>query len=120
MEKQLIEILLILALATFPILMGSWIYMYRKVINGGLEYVGEKYNEKKIVIPPGKFTVVEVNGKCVMVSEGMNSWFTIRINGGVRQRVFKIRLINTKGNLTIINESKTMSLSINIRCEASA
>ncbi len=118
MDEQLIEILLILGLSTFPLLMVAWVRTYRKLIEGGLEYVGENYNDKKITVPPNKSATVYVRGKCVLLSEGMNSWFTIRINNGVRQRVFKIRLINTEGDLTIINESRTMPLNLVIRCEA--
>ncbi|BBG25316.1 hypothetical protein [Sulfuracidifex tepidarius] len=118
MDEQLIEILLILGLSTFPLLMAAWVSTYRKLIRGGLEYVGENYNDRRIIVPPSKSVTVHVSGKCVLLSEGMNSWFTIRMNNGVRQRVFKIRLMNTEGDLTIINESRTMPLNLVIRCEA--
>lgn len=119
MNGQFIEILLLLALSTFPLLMAGWVTTYRKLIRGGLEYVGEKYIDRRVKVPPGKSLTVQINGKCTLISEGVNSWFTIRINGGVRQRVFKIRLINANGDLTLINESKTMHLEVIIRCQAS-
>ncbi|EHP70773.1 MAG: hypothetical protein RXS23_06380 [Metallosphaera yellowstonensis] len=99
-----------------PILMLLWFRYYRKLLKGALEYPGDSFTEDRIRIPPSHSVKVRINGKCTIVITGVNSWATIRVNGGPRQKVYKVRLVNATGELEIVNESKVFHIDVYLRC----
>ncbi len=103
-------------LLPFIILWGLWLRFYRKIITEGLAFPGNDYKEKRIKIKPNSSVTLEVKGKCAILVNSMSGWATIRINNGVKQKIYKIRLINADGKLEIINESKIFPLDIIVRC----
>ncbi|EZQ02072.1 MULTISPECIES: hypothetical protein [Acidianus] len=107
--------LFILLLTPFFILWSFWLRYFRKIISGGLDYVGNSYTENKIRILPSSSVKVKIKGKTVIVVSGVSSWVTIRVNGGPRQKVFKIRLLNTEGEVEIINENRVFQVNVVIR-----
>lgn len=84
----------------------------------GLEYVGDEYKEITYTIPPSGSVKVKISGKCTLLISGGTNWATIRINGGPRQKVFKIRLLNNPGEIEIINDSKLFTINVRIRYSA--
>jgi hypothetical protein len=82
---------------------------------GALDYVGEDYKEVKLTIGPRKSIKLKVEGKCAIIIGGPNGWITIKVNGGPRQKVFKLRLLNVVGRLELINESFSLPSSVLLR-----
>ncbi|BBD72091.1 hypothetical protein HS1genome_0480 [Sulfodiicoccus acidiphilus] len=109
------SLLFLLALLPLPILSYAWGATYRKLTRGAMEYVGENFNEVLLTIAPRKSVKVGVEGRCAIVVEGANSWVTIRLNGGPREKVFKLRLLNFTGELELINESFALPCSLRLR-----
>ncbi len=118
--SSIMMIVTLVLLLTLPLITLSslWLRYYRKIMIEALSFPGTTYTENSIHLMPSQSVNVQVKGKCVLVVSGVSSWITIRINGGPRQRVFKVRLLNVTGNLEIINESKVFQVSIIIRCES--
>ncbi|WP_338604618.1 hypothetical protein V6M85_05325 [Sulfolobus tengchongensis] len=101
-----------------PILTYLWFKYYNLIISEGTKYVGEKYTEEEILLLPSTSKTVRVNGKVVILVYGVNSWVTIRVNGGPKQKIFKIRLLNEIGDLELINESKVFQVKVKLRYSA--
>ena len=109
---QLFSLILIIPL---PILTYFWFKYYNLIITEGAKYVGENYIEEEILLLPSSKRVVIISGKTVILVYGQNPWVTIRINGGAKQKVFKIRLLNHTGTLELINESKIFQIRVKVR-----
>lgn len=112
---QLFTLILIIPL---PILTYLWFKYYNILINEGMKYVGDKYVEEEIILLPSSSKTVKISGKTVILVYGVNPWITIRINSGVKQKVFKIRLLNQIGELELINESKVFQAKVKLRYSA--
>ncbi len=113
---QLYYLLLFLPL---PIMFTLWLRYYNKIILEGIKFPGEKYFERRVTIRPSSSVTLEVGGKCTIIVNGINSWATIRLDGKAKEKVFKIRLLNTADKLSkleIINESKVFSIDVIVRC----
>ncbi|QKR00405.1 hypothetical protein GWK48_08490 [Metallosphaera tengchongensis] len=112
----------LVAVLTFPLIVLSslWFSYYRKIMVEALKFPGSSYNESFIHLKPLESVKIQINGKCVLVVNGVSSWVTIRINGGPPQKVYKIRLLNTKGEVEILNESRVFQVSLLIRFESSS
>ncbi len=112
---QLFALILIIPL---PILSYLWFRYYNIIITEGKKYVGEKYAEEEILLLPSSSKKVKISGKTVIIVNGVSAWVTIRVNGGPKQKVFKIRLLNSSGELELINESKVFQLKVILRRSA--
>ncbi len=97
------------------ILWGLWGRYFRKIVNEGLKYVGDDYIDEKYKISPLSSVKLNINGKCAIIINGGTGWATIRVNGGPREKVFKIRLLNTTGTVEIINDSRLFPIVVSIR-----
>ena len=93
-----------------------WFRYYRKIIRAGIEYVGESPKQKVIILKPNEKIKIKLNGKATIVVSGVNPWLTIKYNG-IKQKVYKIRLLNYTGEIELINESKIFTLSLTILTE---
>lgn len=107
--------LFMLLVIPYFILWGLWGKYFRKIVTEGLKYVGDEYVDENYKIPPLSSVKIAINGKCAIIINGGTGWATIRINGGPREKVFKIRLLNAVGTLEIINESRFFPIIVSIR-----
>ncbi|BBL46755.1 hypothetical protein MJ1HA_0854 [Metallosphaera sedula] len=114
---MLAEFLLLLVLPLIT-LSSLWLRYYRKIMLEALSFPGTSYTENSVHLMPSQSITFKVDGKCVLVVNGVSSWVTMRVNGGPPQRIFKVRLLNTKGIVEVKNESKVFQVSLLVRCES--
>ena len=100
----------------FVLLINIWFKYYRKLIKAGIEYVGENATQRTIVLKPNERIKIRLNGKATIIVSGVNPWVTIKYNG-IKQKVYKIRLLNHVGEIELINESKLFTLTLTILTE---
>ncbi|BFH72534.1 hypothetical protein SJAV_04780 [Sulfurisphaera javensis] len=100
----------------FILLINMWFRYYRKVIRAGIDYVGNNPSQKIIILKPSEIVKINLNGKATIIVSGVNPWLTIKYNG-IKQKVYKIRLLNHVGEIELINESKIFTLSVTILTE---
>ncbi len=108
--------LLLLLFLPLPLLYVLWLKYYNKIIVEGMKFPGENYRELRVTVKPSSSVLLEVEGKCTILVNGVNGWATIRVNGKAKEKVFKIRLLKANGRLEIINESKVFSIDVIVRC----
>ncbi|MEL9970498.1 MAG: hypothetical protein QXR57_07540 [Metallosphaera sp.] len=110
----------VLLILTVPLIAMSslWLRYYRKIMYEALSFPGSDYTESVFHLMPSQSIELQVNGKCVLIVNGVSSWITMRVNGGPKQKVFKVRLLNAKGKVVITNESRVFQVSLIVRCEA--
>lgn len=95
----------------------AYFYYFRKLVRAGIEFPGESSRTVKVVVNPNSREVVKVCGKTTIMVNGGQGWISIRVNGGPVQRVFKIRLIRTCGEIELINESRIFKLKVTVITE---
>lgn len=100
----------------FIVLINMWFKYYRKIIKAGIEFVGSNASQKVIILKPNERIRITINGRTTIVVSGVNPWLTIKYNG-VKQKIFKIRLLEHVGEIELINESKIFTLSLTILTE---
>jgi len=113
---SLIPFIITIYFAGFIILINMWFMYYRKLIRAGIEYIGENATQKTIILKPNEKINIKLNGKATILVSGVNPWLTIKYNG-IKQKVYKIRLLDHIGEIELINESKIFTLSLTILTE---
>ncbi|MEM1626443.1 MAG: hypothetical protein QXV69_04075 [Sulfolobaceae archaeon] len=107
--------ILIILLFPFIILVILWIYYFKKIINEGLKFVGESYQETRIYLRPKGKAKLRISGRCVIVVEGANNWITLKYNN-IYIKIFKIRLLTFNNTqIEIINDSRFFSVNVILR-----
>ncbi|MDT7875851.1 MAG: hypothetical protein RQ872_03940 [Sulfolobaceae archaeon] len=101
----------LLYLLGLVLLIRSWFLYYRKIINAAIEYVGDQPQQQAIVLKPGETKKIFLNGKTTILVNGVNPWLTIKYNG-IKQKVYKVRLLNHVGEIELINESKVFTVNV--------
>ncbi|QIW24929.1 hypothetical protein EWF20_12855 [Sulfolobus sp. S-194] len=100
----------------FILLINIWFRYYRKIIKVGIEYVGNDAKQENIILKPNEKLKIKLHGKATIIVSGVNPWLTIKYNG-IKQKIYKIRLLNYIGEIELINESKIFTLSVTILTE---
>jgi len=113
---DLMPFIITIYFAGFIILTNMWFKYYRKLIRAGIEYIGESATQKAITLKPNEKIKIKLNGKATIIVSGVNFWLTIKYNG-IKQKVYKIRLLDHIGEIELINESKIFTLSLTILTE---
>lgn len=104
--------LLLLALSLgFILLMRGWFYYYRKIMIAAVEYVGENHEKTTITLKPGEHVTIRLHGKTTIMTTGVNGWISVKYNG-IKQKIYKVRLINYNGEVELINESKVFTVNV--------
>ena len=93
-----------------------WFIYYRKLITTGIEYVGKNATRKTILLRPNEKIKIKLNGKATIIVSGTYPRVTLIYNG-MRQKIYKIRLLNYIGEIELINESKIFTLTLTILTE---
>jgi len=112
----LIPFIITIYFAGFIILINMWFMYYRKLIRAGIEYIGENATQKTLILKPNEKIKIKLNGKATIIVSGVNPWLTIKYDG-IKQKVYKIRLLDHIGEIELINESKIFTLSLTILTE---
>jgi len=113
---MLAPLILTIYFVGFILLINMWFKYYRKLIKAGIEYVGENPTQRTIILKPNERIKIKLNGKATLIVSGVNPRVTIKYNG-VKQKVYKIRLLNHVGEIELINESKLFTLTLTILTE---
>ena len=106
-----VGIMFLLLFIGLVLLMRGWLYYYRKIINVAIEYVGDNPQKTVLTLKPGEKAVVKLHGKTTIMVSGINSWLTLKYKG-VKQKIYKVRLINYEGEVELINESKVFTVNV--------
>ncbi|BCU69258.1 hypothetical protein [Stygiolobus caldivivus] len=93
------------------LLMRGWLYYYRKIMLAAVEYVGENPEKTVLTLKPSEHVILKLNGKTTIIVSGVNSWITLKYNG-IKQKIYKVRLINHHGEVELINESKVFTVNV--------
>ncbi|MGC9105302.1 MAG: hypothetical protein ACP5HQ_02605 [Thermoprotei archaeon] len=117
MVQSPLVLVLIVLLATFPLLLAAWFYYYRKIMKAGIEYPGSSPYMRSFEIPPKGMVKLETEGKVTLLVEGLNPWAIIRKNQGPPQRIYKIRLLSDVRFLEIQNPSAVFAIRVRALCE---
>ena len=111
-----IPIIITIYFIGFVILINMWLKYYRKLIIAGIEYVGENATRKTILLRPNEKIKIKLNGKATIIVSGTYPRVTL-IYKGMRQKIYKIKLLNYIGEIELINESKIFTLTLTILTE---
>ncbi|BCU67669.1 hypothetical protein HS7_11060 [Sulfolobales archaeon HS-7] len=110
-----LTVFLLLSIIPLFLLIAAYLALFRRVIQGGLDYVGNDFKEIDIILKPLEAKEFFLSGKVAVVVAGGDNWINLRIDDGPEVRAFKIRLLRCKGKLEVKNTSRIFQKRLIIR-----